>query len=311
MSAHPGGTEATTSASGPRPPMTRFDDIYDLPDPRAFFRALGAWQYQTPHHAQPFFRRLVDVLAADGARGDRAVTVLDICCSYGINAALLNHDLTLQDLYAHYTDPAVARLTTAELIARDRAYYAARRRPGAARVIGLDVAHHAVDYACAVGLLDAGFCENLETTPPSAALLSATSATRLITVTGGVSFLSPRSFRPFLADVGKPPWVAAFVLRTGSYQTISHELESFGLVTEKDVARTYPQRRFTSPQEQQSAIDAVAAAHEGPEGKETDGYFHTALHLSRPAEDIAAIPLAALTKDATDPAAGPRDPVQG
>lgn len=32
--------------------MTSFDEIYDQPDPRDFFRVLGRWDYQTPQHAQ-------------------------------------------------------------------------------------------------------------------------------------------------------------------------------------------------------------------------------------------------------------------
>jgi SAM-dependent methyltransferase len=275
---------------------TSFEELYDLPDPRAFFRAFGPLEYRTPHHAQGVFRRMV-AACAHSARAAEPVTVLDICCSYGINAALLNHDLTLDDLYAHYTSRQAAAFTTAELIKWDRAYYAAHRRPDAARVIGLDVAPNAIAYARAVGLLDEGFAENLEIAPATPALLRATKHTRLITITGGASFLSPRTFQPLLAGAHGPVWVAAFVLRTGSYQPIADGLRPYGLITEKATTRTFPQRRFTSAAEQQYAIDAVTAANENPRERETNGYFHTALHLSRPAADAAAFPLTALIPD--------------
>lgn len=273
--------------------MTPFDEIYDRPDPRAFYRELGALEYQTPHHAQGIFHRLVEARAHQtGSAGP--VTVLDICCSYGINAALLNHDLTLRDLYAHYTSPRAAALTTAELIEWDKAYYAAHRRPDAAQVIGLDMATNAIAYARAVGLLDEGFAENLETAPPSSALFRAARSTQLITVTGGASFLSPRTFQPLLAGAREPVWVAAFVLRTGSYQAIADGLIPYGLITEKTTTHTFPQRRFTSAHEQQYAVDAVTAAGENPHGKEADGYFHTALYLSRPSGHATSLPLTAL-----------------
>ncbi|WP_308310970.1 hypothetical protein [Streptomyces sp. GbtcB6] len=223
-------------------------------------------------------------------------TVLDLCCSYGINAALLNHDLTLEDLYAHYTSPQATELTTAELIEWDRAYYAAHRRPDPARVIGLDAAPCAISYAHAVGLLDEGFAENLETMPPSPALRQAVGHTRLITVTGGASFLSPLTFESLLDCVHGPVWVAAFVLRTHSYRRTAECLESYGLSTEKAATRTFPQRRFTSEQEQRYAIDAVTAAGEDPQGRETHGYFHTTLYLSRSAADAAEAPLATLVQ---------------
>ncbi|MCX4695378.1 hypothetical protein OG447_23665 [Streptomyces sp. NBC_01408] len=276
--------------------MTSFDQIYDRPDPRDFFRDLGRWEYQAPHHAQGVFRRLA--AARTRADGAEPLAVLDICCSYGINAALLNHDLTLEQLSAHYTSPQAAALTTAELIERDRAFYAAHRRPDAVRVIGLDQAANAIGYALAVGLLDEGFAENLEEDPPSAALLKAAQGVGLITVTGGVSFLSPRTFRPLLSAAQRQVWVAAFVLRTGSYQPIADGLTSLGLVTEKAPAPTYRQRRFTSAHEQQHAVDAVTAAGEDPRGKESDGYYHTAFHLSRPAHETTALALPALLRDA-------------
>ncbi|KOT55232.1 MULTISPECIES: hypothetical protein [Streptomyces] len=285
--------------------MTRFDDIYSRPDPRAYFGALGALGYQTPHHAQRVFRSLLPLAGlpdvsehrADGQNGGPRATVLDICCSYGINAALLNHHVTLEELYERYTSPRAARLSTAELIESDRAYYAARRRPDAVPVIGLDISEPAIAYGRAAGLLDEGFAENLETGPPSPALYRATRGIRLITVTGGASFLSARTFRPLLDGRRQPPWVAAFVLRTGSYRNIADGLASMGLTTEKDTARTYPQRRFTDADEQRYAVAAVSAAGDDRRGKETDGCFHTALHLTRPAAQAAARPLHALLRD--------------
>ncbi|MEU9151771.1 hypothetical protein AB0D59_14725 [Streptomyces sp. NPDC048417] len=289
---------AGESAARGRAEMTSFDEVYDQPDPRDFFRVLGHWDYQTPHHAQGVFRR-VAATRTRTARAAAPVTVLDICCSYGINAALLNHSLTLEDLYAHYTSPQAAALTTAELIEWDRAYYAAHRRPDAHRVIGLDIAANAISYALAVGLLDEGFTENLETAPPTPALLHAAQPTLLVTVTGGASFLSPRTFQPLLAAAHEQVWIAAFVLRTGSYRHIADGLTPHGLVTEKAAAPSYPQRRFTSVQEQRYAITAVTAAGQDPRGKETDGYFHTELHLSRPTKDATALPLTTFTSEST------------
>lgn len=280
----PGGTATDSDHDG----RTPFDDLYGQPDPRAYFRVLGAWDYRTPQHAQPVFRRLAARRAAPAAG------VLDICCSYGINAALLNHDLTWDDLRAHYTSPEAGALGTAALIDRDRAYYKAHRRRDAVPVTGLDVSAPALDYAVAVGLLDRAFAENLESAPPSPALRRSMRGVGLITVTGGASFLSPRTFAPLLAAADATPWVAAFVLRTGSYRPVAECLRAHGLTTERYPGATYPQRRFTGADEQRYAVDAVASTGEDPRGKETEGSFHTALYVSRPPADAAALPLAAL-----------------
>ncbi|MFE4874006.1 hypothetical protein [Streptomyces sp. NPDC056682] len=282
-----GGARAATAGG-----MTRFDKTYDQPDPRAYFRALSPFAYQTPGHAQRVFRRLRRALRT-GDPATESLTVLDLCCSYGINAALLNHDVTLDELYARYTSPRAAQLSTAELAEWDREFYGERRLSDAVPVVGLDIAANAVAYGRAVGLLTEGFAENLESAPPSPELRRAVRRARLITVTGGSSFLSPRTFRPLLSAARGPVWVAAFVLRTTPYRAIAECLASFGLATERAVP-TFPQRRFTSLREQRYALDAVTASGNDPAGKESDGYFHTALHLSRPTSDVVATPLDAL-----------------
>lgn len=175
----------------------RFDDIYDRPDPRAYFQTLRSLDYQTPHHGQRVFRALVG--ARRETRGEQnPVTVLDLCCSYGINAALLNHEVTLEDLYARYASRELASLSSAQLAALDRAFFAVRRRPGATRSVGVDLAAQAVGYATGVGLLDEGFADNLEITEPSPALRAAASHVGLITVTGGIGYISDKTFQRIL-----------------------------------------------------------------------------------------------------------------
>ncbi|MET8679662.1 hypothetical protein ABZW18_19330 [Streptomyces sp. NPDC004647] len=268
---------------------TSFDDIYDQPDPRDYFRGLRPLEYQIPHHAQRIFQRLLPALGAVTGR-DQQVRVLDVCCSYGINAALLNHDVTLDDLYHRYTDPRAAALSRDELIERDRAFYARNRLPGAAHMTGLDAARNAVAYARAVGLLDEGFGEDLELTDPSPALVRALGPVELITVTGGVGYVTSQTFDKLLSHIEGPVWVAAFVLRTVDYGSLADTLARHGLVTQRATSRTFLQRRFSDAREQQNAIEAVLATDRSPEGKETDGFYHSELYLSRPAEHAAAFP---------------------
>ncbi|WP_269856847.1 hypothetical protein [Streptomyces sp. RPT161] len=263
------------------PGKSCFDDIYDQPDPRAYFRRLAPLEYQIPHHAQPVFRHVHMARAAiPGHHGP--VAILDLCCSYGINAALLNHHVTLRELYDHYTSPDAQTCSRDELIERDKEFYASRRRADPIRVIGLDAAANPVRYALDVGLLDDGFTEDLESAPPSEPLRRAMAGTGLITVTGGVGYISERTFQALLESAQLPVWVAAFVLRTVSYAPVANCLAGHGLATEQDTERTYPQRLFTDPTEQRNAIEVLTAAGADPAGKEAEGRYHTALFLSRP-----------------------------
>ncbi|MEV5548425.1 hypothetical protein AB0L35_20240 [Streptomyces sp. NPDC052309] len=261
---------------------SRFDDIYAQPDPRAYFGRLAPLEYEIPHHAQPAFRRVAAERSAldDGCPGRPAV--LDVCCSYGINAALLNHDLTLADMYERYTSPALRTMSTAELVARDKVFYAERRRPDAVPVFGLDVSAPAVHYALEVGLLDDGFTDDLERSSPGPGLRRALAEVGLITLTGGGSYVTDRTFTALVDCARRPVWVSAFVLRTVSYHPVVRALAAHGLRTTLDVSRTYPQRLCTDERERQYAIAAVRALGGDPAGREEDGRFHTLHYESRP-----------------------------
>ncbi|MFD7462274.1 MULTISPECIES: hypothetical protein [unclassified Streptomyces] len=259
-----------------------FDDIYDQADPRAYFTRLAPLGYEIPHHAQPVFRRVAAERAAldDGLPGVPAV--LDVCCSYGINAALLNHDVTLAELYEHYLSPAARDLPTSGLAAWDKEFYAERRRPDALPVYGLDISAPAVRYAREVGLLDAAFTDDLERSDPGPELGRALADVGLVTITGGSSYITERTFARLLDGARRPVWVSAFVLRTVSYDPVVRALADRGLSTTPDTARTYPQRRFTDEREQGFAVDAVRALGGDPTGREEAGRFHSVRYESRP-----------------------------
>ncbi|MFF4762235.1 hypothetical protein [Streptomyces sp. NPDC001292] len=261
---------------------SRFDDIYNRPDPRAYFRRLAPLEYEIPHHAQPVFRQAAAERTALDDDYPGRPAVLDLCCSYGINAALLNHDVTLAKLYERYTSPALRTMSTAELAARDKEFYAERHRTDAVPVFGLDVAPSAVHYALEVGLLDAAFTDDLEQGSPSPGLSRALTDVGLITLTGGGSYITARTFAALLDGARRPVWVSAFVLRTVSYHPIARSLAAHGLSTTVDLSRTYPQRLFTDERERQYAIAAVRALGGDPTGREESGRFHSLHYESRP-----------------------------
>ncbi|MGW2180525.1 hypothetical protein ACWCXX_20975 [Streptomyces sp. NPDC001732] len=275
-----GSAGFTGSAGGGK---ARFDDIYDRPDPRAYFTRLAPLEYEIPHHAQPVFRQAAAERASLDDGRPRPSAVLDLCCSYGINAALLNCDVTLAEMYERYTSPTARAMTTAELASWDKEFYAERRRPDAVPVIGLDVSAPAAAYAQAVGLLDSAFTDNLEQHPPGPGLSRALAEVGLITLTGGGSYITARTFSALLEKTQRPVRVSAFVLRTVSYAPIEQALAAHGLHTTLDPSRTYTQRRFADTREQQYAVARVRAAGHDPSRREQAGRFHTWHYESRPA----------------------------
>jgi hypothetical protein len=266
-----------------------FDHVYDLPDPRGYFEALGALDYLAPEHGRRLFPTLLRELRAGGGPDG----VLDLCCSYGVNAALLGHHLTLEDLYAHYASPELADLPTEGLLEADRAFYAEHRNGGPSGIVGADSAANAVRYALGAGLLGAGFGENLERGEPSGDFRRGVGNVGLITVTGGVGYVWERTFDRVLRSVtearpdGAAPWVATLPARLVDYGPLSDLFSGYGLVTEKLSARTFPQRRFADAAERDHALRELAKLGVDSAGKEEEGWYHADLYLSRPAGEVS------------------------
>jgi SAM-dependent methyltransferase len=267
-----------------------FDVIYGLPDPREYFRVLVGLDYIIPDLAKNVFRSVIHRCAK--ARR-RRITVLDVGCSYGINAALIRYPLDLQRFAGRYSDPAMHALEADELIALDHEYFRSWPEQANARFIGLDTSCAAINYAKAVGLLDGGVTANLECEEPTQAERTALREADLIISTGCVGYTSERSFRKILRlhEGAEPPWIASFVLRMFPYDSIAAELERFGLVTEKLEGVTFVQRRFHSEEEMAATIDRLRARGIDPRGKEADGLFHAELFVSRPPDAVERAPL--------------------
>jgi len=289
----------STAAAG----KADFDHIYDRPDPRDYFRTLGQLDYEIPQQAQPVFQSLVTALrSGDGGDGDKPLRILDVCCSYGINAALLRCEVSMTELFARYSNVALDELSTAELTEADKAYYQQRFRRDDVQVSGLDAAGKAVAYGCQVGLLDSGWTENLEADDPSRGLTEHLESMDLITTTGGVGYITERTFdRVVKARPGRPaPWVAAFVLRMYSYDRISATLAEHGLVTERLTGVSFPQRQFAGEAEQEATVRQVRKRGLDTAGLEDAGRYYADFYLSRPTAD-AVEPLAQLLAGAAQP----------
>lgn len=284
-----------TGSGGAGDGKADFNHIYDRPDPREYFRILGELDYEIPQRAQPVFRALVSALRSDPARAVAApLRVLDLCCSYGVNAALLRCDVSLDELFDHYA--SLSELSAAELTRADVAYYAGSCLSDAVRVSGLDLAGKAIAYACRVGLLDGGWAENLETADPSGVLTDYLGGVDLVTTTGGVGYITERTFDRVVGARrdGSAPWVAAFVLRMFPYDRIGETLAQYGLVTEQLSGVSFPQRRFASESERETALSEVRGRGLDSAGMEDTGRYYADFYLSRPAADVARQPLLGL-----------------
>lgn len=254
-----------------------FDDIYTAPDPRPFFETLGRVDYHIPELAKPYFAKLIDEHPA------QRPTVLDVGCSYGVNSALRRCDATMDELYAHYTDPAVLALDHASLVEADRA----RTHTGEVPFYGLDAAAPALEYALSAGFLDETIHADFEHDDPDPAQQKLLDDVDLVVSTGCVGYVTEKTLTRIAR--GSRPWMAHFVLRMFSYEPVADSLAELGYET-AGVEGVFRQRRFASEAEQTQILDTLDGAGVDPTGLEADGWLYAQLYVSRPegADSLAA-----------------------
>ncbi len=264
--------------------------IYNQPDPRVYFRELHKLRYAIPGAAKPIFQRLIAHLQQQ--RHD-AVHILDLGCSYGVNAALLKHDLSMPDLYEHWGQEALTEAAPEQVVAYDRRFFGDLEDDDNISVIGLDQAESAVAFGEETGLLDYGLAVNLETRPLPESATEHLGQVDLVTSTGCVGYVTEKSFERLLPAVtqGRAPWMGNFVLRLFPFDPIEETLKDWGYVTEKLEGRTFVQRDFMSAQEQEQVLEQLRGRGMDPSGKESEGHLMAEFFLSRPANEVAEAPI--------------------
>lgn len=270
-----------------------FEDTYNRLDPRSYFHTLGALDYAIPERAAPVFLRVFDAFATQRKRD--ALTVLDIGCSYGINAAVLKYGRRMSELRAHYETFDEGDAGPHDVLSADREAFCPERAKRDLSIIGIDRAQFAASYAFWAGLLDDAIPENLEESDPSPHAAKSIAACDVVISTGVVGYVTERTFQRIIdcQPEGEMPWIASFVLRMFDYGPVAKMLETHGYTTEKLHGRTFRQRRFSGEAEQAHVEQVLQARGLDTEGLEANGHYLAEFYLSRPKADAEKAPLSA------------------
>jgi hypothetical protein len=268
--------------------------IYDQPDPRDYYETLTNLGYCIPDEAAPVFRSVVA-----GERAARAIdrlTVVDVGCSYGVNAAILKQGRSMAELYSAYGSRQAGMLSRRELIARDRGRPHSEGGDAGLTFIGLDVAARAVGYACQAGILDSAIATNLEGHPPTADEADILAPSDLVISTGAIGYVGAPTFDHILDACKRPPWLALFALRMFPVDAIAEALTRRGYAVFKLAGRTFKQRRFAGRTESKEVLANLGSLGIDPTGLEAEGWYHAEFFFARPESESAPLPIAGLVR---------------
>jgi hypothetical protein len=258
------------------------DHLYVQPDPRAYFSTLRELGYCIPQLAKPHFAKQIQEFREFSRKP--TINILDIGCSYGINAVLLNYDASMDELYEHYDaldSPAQTRNT---VLTCDWELVRSRNRLAGARFVGLDNSFPALSYALTAGFIDDAVHADLETREPTELERGQLAETDLVISTGCLGYVSERTLsRVVMAAGERKPWMAHFVLRMFPFEPIEESLAGLGYETIR-MEGVFKQRRFVSVEEQALVLDTLSSVGVDPRGMETYGWLYAQLYISRPCD---------------------------
>ncbi len=259
---------------------TVFDGIYTAPDPRPYCEAMHALDYAIPKHAHPMFSALFQDYREQS--GKESVRVLDLGSSYGINAALLQFNMELPELYQRYTSPEAQALSTNELIQRDRNDYYRQPTHQTLDMVGFDISAQALQYAKEVGLIVDAVQANLETDEVTTEQSEQLKNINCIISSGCIGYVTTITLEKII-DVCAPhlPWMGHCVLRMFSLQQLITLLQAQGYEVEIS-PELVPQRRFASSKEQKQVLSRLLELGIDPTGFEDQGWLYAWLITAKP-----------------------------
>lgn len=280
--------------------VTLFDQTYNQPDCRDYYRMLRSLGYSNHAYAVPVFCAVLDELIR--MRRLTSPNIFDFASSYGIVSALMKYRVSAKAFLDFYQSGELDRLTAAEMTERDKDWLTELpHRYQDARFIGLDVADCAVDYAYKVGVFDHAFAEDLQDKTPSAALARHLTETDLIVECGSVAHLMPAALDRLLSiSAAKKPWVVTSPVRGNERAAAFEVLRDHGYLVQTMGLKPFPHRRFDSPDEQVRAIEIAEAAGHETEGLEANGSFYAQIYVARPERDATDIPLSVSGSNAVE-----------
>ncbi len=265
-----------------------FEQVYDLPDPRSYYRALAPLDYRAPALITGFLRRHYQVIAKH--RDADRLALLDLCSGYGANGALLKHRLDLAGLFAFYDGDGAGSGGD------DRDFFAgqAAREDCRFEIAGLDIAEVALAYARRCGLIDHLFTDNLVTAAPSPGLRDFLRRSDLVIETGGIGAIMVDCCRRILQslETDRGPWFLLCPRPDWDHEPLWQVFEDAGYRSERVSGPLLYRRTMAS--EHKGALARTAATGRDPDAHFRDGYYLISMMLARPEADCQDLPAEAL-----------------
>jgi hypothetical protein len=118
----------------------------------------------------------------------------------------------------------------------------------------------------------------------------------LVTVTGGIGYITERTIGRVLDAAPTTPWLAALCLRWIDFDPVAEAATDRNLVVRRLDGVSFPQRRFADDDERDYVLEELDRLGVSAEGHESDGYHHAELYVLHPEDEPLSTPLRQLVE---------------
>lgn len=267
-----------------------FNQVYDLVDPRTYYRGLEPTNYRMPEVVARLIMALEGRITA--ARGlDTELHVLDFACGYGAVGALVRHRLKMIELYRHYSRDVPG---AGSAVGYDGDFFSLLRVERAGpRITGIDIAGQAVSYARALGFIDAGYAENLAESKPSTALARSLPSVDLVVESGALPGALPSAFRQII-QLGRRPWFLFCPRPDSDLGDLARVWQAAGYRAEALGPQSVAYRKPLGDSERNDVLRQARAYGRSACDAISNGYIRVPVMLARSDEDAEAVSTAEL-----------------
>ena len=256
-----------------------FTDIYMQEFPFEYLKEMERLYYRIPDSTKPLYLSLAQQLSNNLGR---AIDILDLGSSYGINSALMRYDLTMKKLDDFFLESKPTKQQTRE-------FFESLPKDMTMNFYQIDISKPALDFSEHMGLCKKGLCVNLENNNLQ---LQELPPIDMVIATGCIGYIGYKAFANLLENIKlssnsseslvPKPLFAFSVLRIFDMEKIQKTFDYYGYSLVKTELAPICQRRFSDDDER---IQTLSLLHnKGIETKryEDNGYFYADFFIACP-----------------------------
>jgi len=258
-----------------------FTDIYRQKFPDDYLEEMRRLQYRIPNSTKSFYMSLAEQLYK---KLSRPINILDIGSSYGINAALMKHDLEMSDLDDFFLTEENTN------VEQTKQFFEKLPSKDYLKFYQIDISDPALQFSEEVKLCTKGICINLET---ESLPIKELPSFDMIIATGCIGYIGYKAFSNLFELIKKQqtkysqteidkPIFAFSVLRIFDMEKIQQTFDDFGYSLVKTDLGPIRQRQFSDSDEKSQTVSLLHEKGIDPKDFEDDGHFYAHFYIASP-----------------------------